>query len=170
MYIQYLLNVTYLHGGKPSSRDWLRPFGAQIITCTVTQLASRTLFRGVGVAPGSLPLHAALTGVDRLILVDEPHLVPATVKMWREAESIQSEFEEILPLGQPIVLGATVPPYLGGHAFVGSLIGDPSPVAKAKVNASKPAVIVTVDTPSTAVDKIVALTLAFATGDGSPIK
>ena len=48
---QGVLNVTSLHGGKPSSRDWLRPFGAQIITCTVTQLASRTLFRGVGVAP-----------------------------------------------------------------------------------------------------------------------
>lgn len=164
---QGVLNVTSLHGGKPSSRDWLRPFGAQIITCTVTQLASRTLFRGVGVAPGSLPLHAALTGVDRLILVDEPHLVPATVKMWREAESIQSEFEEILPLGQTIVLGATVPPYLEGHAFVGSLIGDPSPVAKAKVNASKPAVIVTVDTPSTAVDKIVAATCeAWLNRDG----
>lgn len=149
-----VLGVTSLHGGKPAEKDWLRPFGAQIITCTVTQLSSRTLFRGVGVAPGSLPIHAALTGLDRLILVDEPHLVPTAVPMWRNAEAIQSQFEEIVPLGQTVVLGATVPPYLAGSAFVASLEGDPSPVAQSKLGAVKPALLKQVSTPGDAVKEM----------------
>ena len=110
------LGVTSLHGGVREDRTWLRPVGAQIVTCTVTQLASRTLFRGVGVSPGMLPVHAGLTGVDRLIVVDEPHLVPASVHMWRACEAIQSAAPEGPIIGQTVVLGATIPDYLSAEA------------------------------------------------------
>ena len=69
-----VLRVTSLHSGKAPEREWLTPVGAQIITATVTQLASRTLFRGVSVSPRTLSMHAGLTGVDRLIPVSYTHL------------------------------------------------------------------------------------------------
>lgn len=137
-----VLQVTSLHGGKAPEYGWLRPHGAQIITATVTQLASRTLFRGVSVSPGTLPMHAGLTGVDRLILIDEPHLAPAAVKMWRESESIQRSYPRSPLVGSTVVLGATVPSYLSGaDRFEGSLVGDPSPYAQQRFRITKPAKI-----------------------------
>ena len=149
------LGVTSLHGGVREDRTWLRPVGAQIITCTVTQLASRSLFRGVGVSPGMLPVHAGLVGTDRMIFVDEPHLVPAAVHMWRECEAIQSAAPEGPTVGQTVVLGATVPDYLSSESpFVGSLEGDPSAAARARCGVAKPARLV--EAPDSVADKLAA--------------
>lgn len=147
-----VLQVTSLHGGKTIVRDWLRPFGAQIITATVTQLASRTLFRGVSVSPGTLPVHAGLTGMDRLILVDEPHLAPAAVSMWRATEQIQRAYPHFHLVGSTVVLGATVPDYLSSeNRFIGSLDGDPSKAAQKRQSTVKPARIVEVDSSTKAI-------------------
>lgn len=163
------LGVTSLHGGVREDRTWLRPVGAQIITCTVTQLASRSLFRGVGVSPGMLPVHAGLVGTDRMIFVDEPHLVPAAVHMWRECEAIQSVAPEGPTVGQTVVLGATVPDYLSAESpFVGSLEGDPSPAARARCGVVKPARLVEAPTPAVAVKELVSSTCeAWADRDRS---
>ncbi|WP_312979831.1 type I-U CRISPR-associated helicase/endonuclease Cas3 [Corynebacterium sp.] len=168
-----LLGVTSLHGARAENRDWLRPVGAQIITCTLTQLSSRVLFRAVGSSSGMLPVHAALTGTDRLILVDEPHLVPAAVTMFRETESLQRRYPRSPRVGQTVVLGATVPDHLAGpDTFSGSLSGDPSEVARKKVSRRIPGVLTTAQTPSATIRTLVnAAVTAWSTrekegGDG----
>ena len=149
-----VLRVTSLHGGKAPEREWLTPVGAQIITATVTQLASRTLFRGVSVSPRTLSMHAGLTGVDRLILIDEPHLAPAAVKMWREVEQLQRQYPRSPLVGSTVVLGATIPESLRSvDCFIGSLAEDPSPAAKARLGIKKPVRLVETSKP---VDELVA--------------
>jgi CRISPR-associated endonuclease/helicase Cas3 len=151
-----ILGVTSLHGARAENRDWLRPVGAQIITCTLTQLSSRVLFRAVGTSSGMLPVHAALAGTDRLILVDEPHLVPAAVTMFRETESLQRRYPRSPRVGQTVVLGATVPDHLAGpDTFSGSLSGDPSEVARKKVSRRVPGVLMTAPTPSATIRALV---------------
>lgn len=143
-----VLRVTSLHGGKAPERDWLTPVGAQIITATVTQLASRTLFRGVSVSPRTLSMHAGLTGVDRLILIDEPHLAPAAVKMWRDAERLQRKYPRSPLVGSTVVLGATIPETLRSEDnFVGALDNDPSPAAQARKTTKKPARLIKTSSP-----------------------
>lgn len=145
-----LLGVTSLHGARAENRDWLRPIGAQIITSTLTQLTSRVLFRAVGASSGMLPIHASLTGVDRLILIDEPHLVPAAVTMLRETEAIQRSYPRTPLVGQTVVLGATVPDHLAGpETFYGTLVDDPSDVARHKMARRIPGVLQTTSTPAT---------------------
>lgn len=142
------LRITSLHGGKAPERDWLTPVGAQIITATVTQLASRTLFRGVSVSPRTLSMHAGLTGVDRLILIDEPHLAPAAVKMWRDAERLQRQYPRSPLVGSTVVLGATIPESLrSDDRFIGALDNDPSPAALARMVIKKPARLVMASSP-----------------------
>lgn len=155
------LGVASLHGGRAREFDWLRPFGAQIITCTVTQLASRTLFRGVGVSPGTLPIHAALAGMDRLILVDEPHLAPASVSMWRETENLQKLYPSSPRVGFTCILGATIPKYLeSDRRFEASLEGDPSDFAKQLIRTSKHTKIVTSTQENDTKNKICRLAMA----------
>lgn len=156
-----ILGVTSLHGARAENRDWLRPVGAQIITCTLTQLSSRVLFRAVGTSSGMLPVHAALTGTDRLILVDEPHLVPAAVTMFRETESLQRRYPRSPRVGQTVVLGATVPDHLAGpDTFSGSLSGDSSEVARKKVARRIPGILMTAQTPSATIRALVNAALA----------
>ncbi|WP_297009265.1 type I-U CRISPR-associated helicase/endonuclease Cas3 [uncultured Corynebacterium sp.] len=150
-----LVGAVSLHGAVAEDRSWLRPVGAQIITCTMTQLASRVLFRAVGASDGMLPVHAALTGTDRLVLVDEPHLVPAAVTMLRETEGLQQAHPNSPLVGSTVVLGATVPAYLtGDRCFTGTLVGDPSPTAQAKIAVRKPARLVESSTPADTLKKL----------------
>lgn len=69
------LMVIRLRGGMPLERTFIRnPLQPAIILTTVDQLGSRLLFRGYGVSANMRPIHAALTAVDSLILLDEAHL------------------------------------------------------------------------------------------------
>ena len=71
------LVIGHAHG---SDRDdgWISSARTPVVvTMTAHQAVSRMLFRGFGISPGMRPVHAALLGVDALLLLDEPHLSTA---------------------------------------------------------------------------------------------
>lgn len=67
-----------LRGGMELDPAWAEnPAQPLICASTVDQVGSRLLFRGYGLSRGiknSLPVHAALTGTDALVVLDEAHL------------------------------------------------------------------------------------------------
>lgn len=69
------LAVVRLRGGLPLERAFIRnPLQPAIVISTVDQVGSRLLFRGYGVSEFMRPVHAALVGLDSLIILDEAHL------------------------------------------------------------------------------------------------
>ncbi len=143
-----IVSTVSLHGGIHTRGDWLRPVGAMLVTATVTQIASRALFRGVGVSQNTSPLHAAVTGMDRVILVDEPHLSEAAIAALKDAEAVQSAaaVDIGVPVGQTVILGATAPAHL---LFGEPLTTDESdarhPVAGIRLRAAKTISLITVE-------------------------
>jgi CRISPR-associated endonuclease/helicase Cas3 len=69
------LLVRRMRGGVPRERVFIdNPLQPVIILSTVDQVGSRLLFRGYGVSRNMRPIHAALMGMDSLIILDEAHL------------------------------------------------------------------------------------------------
>lgn len=105
-----LIVAASIHGESPDDTSWMRATGPIIVSLTPDQLISRLLMRGYGVSEGTRPIHAGLLGIDRLILIDEPHLSLPAITTLRDQERIQSQAEEmVLPVGNTVLLGATVP-------------------------------------------------------------
>lgn len=72
------LPISTLRGQMADNRLWLEdPTRPAIIIGTVDMIGSRLLFSGYRTGRWMRPLHAALLGVDSLIVLDEAHLVPA---------------------------------------------------------------------------------------------
>lgn len=72
------LAVSTLRGQHIDNRRWLDdPSVPAIIVGTVDMIGSRLLFEGYGVSRKTRSLHAALLGVDSLLVLDEAHLSPA---------------------------------------------------------------------------------------------
>lgn len=71
------LAISTLRGGVKGNRDWmLDPSRPAIVVGTVDMIGSRLLFEGYGVSRRMRPYHAALIGVDSLVVLDEAHLAP----------------------------------------------------------------------------------------------
>ena len=70
-----LLGVSPLRGGIPIDNEWTRhPNMPWVIATTVDQLGSRLLFKGYGITDRMKPIHAALSGNDCLVILDEAHI------------------------------------------------------------------------------------------------
>jgi len=71
------LPVSTLRGAHIDNRRWLDdPSAPAIIVGTVDMIGSRLLFEGYGASRKTRSLHAALIGVDSLLVLDEAHLSP----------------------------------------------------------------------------------------------
>jgi CRISPR-associated endonuclease/helicase Cas3 len=72
------LPISTLRGQHVDNREWLEdPASPAIVVGTVDMVGSRILFSGYRCSRKMRPYHAALLGVDALIVLDEAHLVPA---------------------------------------------------------------------------------------------
>jgi CRISPR-associated endonuclease/helicase Cas3 len=71
------LPISTLRGQFVDNREWLEdPVLPAVVVGTVDMIGSRLLFEGYGTTRKMRPYHAALLGVDTLIVLDESHLVP----------------------------------------------------------------------------------------------
>jgi CRISPR-associated endonuclease/helicase Cas3 len=167
--IEPVVSAVSLHGGIHTRGNWLRPVGAQLVTATVTQIVSRALFRGVGVSQNTSPMHAAVTGMDRVIFVDEPHLSEAAIAALKDAENVQRDAHHDLgvPVGQTVILGATAPPHLiASDPLTTNELDAEHPVAGSRLRAPKTINLVVVDGSSaTDVEKKIVAAIAQAALD-----
>ncbi|HET9049872.1 MAG TPA: type I-U CRISPR-associated helicase/endonuclease Cas3 [Chiayiivirga sp.] len=84
------LAVSTLRGQHIDNRRWLDdPSVPAIIVGTVDMIGSRLLFEGYGASRKTRSLHAALLGVDSLLVLDEAHLSPSFEDMVRAVANRQ---------------------------------------------------------------------------------
>lgn len=149
-----LVATAALHGGRGGidGDAWLRPVGAVLVCATVTQIASRFMFRGVAVGQNLLPMHAAVVGMDSVIAVDEPHLSVPAINVMRHAAAVQRNGvlipagdgtdrpapQPTVPVSQVVLLGATPPAGVTVESTVGTDAADAAhPVAGRRIAAAK---------------------------------
>ncbi len=94
------LHVAVMRGGLYRDNHWARsPLQPTIVVSTVDQVGSRLLFRGYGLGRGvTRPIHAALVGVDSLIILDEAHLSHPFVQTLESVRSLQHKEQAWLHL------------------------------------------------------------------------
>jgi CRISPR-associated endonuclease/helicase Cas3 len=94
-----------LRGGMPRERAFtINPVQPMVVTSTVDQVGSRLLFRGYGLSPYSLPIHAGLLAFDSLLLVDEAHLSQPFIDIVNSVRRYQLQATERLGRVQPVRL------------------------------------------------------------------
>ncbi len=107
------LDCFELRGGVYRNDAWVRsPLQPTILASTVDQVGSRMLFRGYGVSDRNLPIHAALTTHDSLVILDEAHCsrpFSQTVESIQRYRS-QSWCEQSLPSTFRLVQMTATPP------------------------------------------------------------
>lgn len=131
------LVISKIHGGAADDGDWIAVDKPTVVTMTAHQAVSRALFRGFGVSPGMAPVHAALLGMDSLILLDEPHLSVAALSTLRAVKEHQRFREVGVPTGKTVQIGATVPPIEGGAVHRITDADRADPVAAKRLAAPK---------------------------------
>ena len=86
------LPISTLRGQFLDNRRWFDdPASAAIVVGTVDMVGSRLLFSGYGVSRWMRPVHAALLGLDSLVLLDEAHLAKPFEAMLRAAVRLTGE-------------------------------------------------------------------------------
>ncbi|MFR9753499.1 type I-U CRISPR-associated helicase/endonuclease Cas3 [Nocardia sp. 004] len=131
------LVIGKIHGGAADDGEWIAVDKPTVVTMTAHQAVSRALFRGFGVSAGMAPVHAALLGVDSLILLDEPHLSVAALSTLRAMKDLQQPHPVGVPTGRTVQIGATVAPIEGGAVHRITDADRAHPVASKRLVASK---------------------------------
>lgn len=139
--------IAVLRGGMPRDNDWARrPDQPVLGVSTVDQAGSRLLFRGYGIGPRALSLHAGLLGNDVLFLLDEVHLA---IPFAQTLEAIESRYRRTmdgLP-GRFRVVAMSATPRISGSvksSFHISAEDRHHPVLSRRLHASKPVRLVKV--------------------------
>lgn len=132
------LTIDKVHGADRDTGDWHDLDRPVVVTMTAHQAVSRALFRGFGVSAGMSPVHAALVGIDSLVLFDEPHLSAASVSTLRAAKAHQARHDVPgIPTGQVVQLGATAAAIPSGTVHTISDADRTHPVASQRLAAVK---------------------------------
>ncbi|WP_435298969.1 type I-G CRISPR-associated helicase/endonuclease Cas3g [Timonella sp. A28] len=145
-----------IHGDRPDSKVWLRATGCSIVSLTSNQYVSRLLMRGFGVSLGASPIAGALTGIDSLVLFDEPHLSQQAVTTIRKAFSLQQQAPHALglPDSRVVLLGATIPKGLSSDEDQKFELNTTfSSAEKTRINAARTVEMQWTDGKETAVSK-----------------
>lgn len=142
------VEVIRLRGGLPRERAFVRnPLQPAIVLSTVDQVGSRLLFRGYGVSEFMRPIHAALVGVDSLIIIDEAHLSGPLVETLHWVRRYQSEAWADRMIGRPatVVQMTATPPADAGDIFTLDDEDWHHKLLEARLKCAKPAEIVAVN-------------------------
>jgi CRISPR-associated endonuclease/helicase Cas3 len=153
------LAVARLRGGVLRDDGWARiPSQPAVITSTVDQLGSRLLFRGYGRSHLTASIFAGLAAHDSLILLDEAHCSVPFLQTLRSLETYRGEAWAEMPIRTPfafVILSATPPPDIPEDSVFPGRDREKAldhPVLRQRLNAKKPAELVTVKTSRKADD------------------
>ena len=172
------LKVLRLRGGVPREKMFIdNPLQPTIILSTVDQVGSRLLFRGYGISQSMRPVHAALMGVDSLIILDEAHLSRPFEETLAWVNRYQSQAWNEVMVGRPnLMVRMTATPSEKAKTLLEA--GDwTHPVLGPRLNCSKPAKLVAVpgdknepdETRLKLVETLGAQARALMPKDGSPV-
>lgn len=172
------LKVLRLRGGVPRERVFIdNPLQPVIILSTVDQVGSRLLFRGYGISSNMRPVHAALMGMDSLIILDEAHLSRPFEETLDWIRRYQSQAWAEIVVGRPnIMVRMTATPSEETEPLL--QIGDwTHPVLGSRLCCSKPAKLVAVhgdkekpeETRLKLVEAIVTQARSLKPASGSPV-
>lgn len=149
------LRHAVLRGGIVRDESWAqRPDIPSVLASTVDQVGSRLLFRGYGVSRGMRPIHAGLLSQDVLYLLDEVHLARPyadTLQAVHRYRGVGSKAGPLPDRWQLVRLSATADTHVD-WAFPGAELDTGGhPVLERRLEASKPAAMELVKTPTDAV-------------------
>jgi len=172
------LKVLRLRGGVPREKVFIdNPMQPAIILSTVDQVGSRLLFRGYGISPKTRPMHAALLGMDSLIILDEAHLSRPFEETLDWIRRYQSHAWAEMMVGRPnIMVRMTATPSKETEPLLQA--GDwTHPVLGSRLCCSKPAKLVAVhgdkekpeDTRLKLAETIVAQARSLKPASGCPV-
>jgi len=172
------LKVLRLRGGVPREKVFIdNPLQPAIILSTVDQVGSRLLFRGYGISQNMRPVHAALMGMDSLIILDEAHLSRPFEETLAWVKRYQSEAWAEMRVARPTTMvRMTATPSEKGEMLLQA--GDwTHPVLGPRLSCSKPARLWAVsgdkekpeDTRSKLAETIVAQAIALMPAGGVPV-
>jgi len=172
------LKVLRLRGGVPREKMFINnPTQPAIIISTVDQVGSRLLFRGYGISPKKRPVHAALMGMDSLIILDEAHLSRPFEETLAWIKRYQSRAWAEIMVGQPnIMVRMTATPAKKAETLLQA--GDwTHPVLGPRLSCSKLAKLVAIhgdkkkpeDTRSRLAEAIVAQAKTLMTASGTHV-
>ena len=110
------LAVSTLRGQYADNQTWRRDLSKPaIIVGTVDMIGSRLLFSGYLVSRWMRPVHAALLGMDSLIVLDESHLVPPFAHMLAALRNEAQPGTEDLPVRPFKLLNLSATRVAGGN-------------------------------------------------------
>lgn len=172
------LKVLRLRGGVPRERVFIdNPLQPVIILSTVDQVGSRLLFRGYGISPNMRPVHAALMGMDSLIILDEAHLSRPFEETLDWIRRYQSQAWAEMMVGRPnIMVRMTATPSEETEQLL-QTDDWTHPVLGSRLCCSKPAKLVAIhgdkdkpeDTRLKLVEAIVTQARSLKPASGSPV-